>query len=132
MTKLDEQGGFTCLIADDSQFARRTIAGVVSKLGGSVVAEASDGVDALEQYERLRPDLVLLDITMPRLDGIGTLGKIMERDKTANVIIISSVGNKDMVWKAISLGAKSFLTKPYSPEYASLIIGDCMKSGAAR
>jgi two-component system chemotaxis response regulator CheY len=123
------QQKFTCLIADDSQFARRNIAGVVTRLGGDIVAEAENGVDAFALYSRHRPDLVLLDITMPELDGIGTLRNIMEHDRNAKVVIISSLGNKDMVWKAISLGAKSFLTKPYSPDYAALIIGDLV--GAA-
>jgi two-component system chemotaxis response regulator CheY len=118
---------FTCLIADDSQFARRNIAGVVTRLGGDVVAEAENGIDAVALYSRHRPDLVLLDITMPKLDGIGTLQNIMEHDQNAKVVIISSLGNKEMVWKAISLGAKSFLTKPYSPDYAALIIGDLVR-----
>lgn len=125
-----EQGAtFTCLIADDSQFARRNIADVVSKLGGNVVAEATNGVEAVDLYSRLRPDLVLLDITMPQLDGIGTLRSILELNKNARVVIISSLGNKEMVWKAISLGAKSFLTKPYSADYAALILGDIVKAG---
>ncbi len=120
---------FTCLIADDSQFARRNNAAIITKLGGSVVGEAKNGVEAVELYTKLHPDLVLLDITMPQLDGIGTLRNIMEKDKQAKVVIISSLGNKEMVWKAIGLGAKSFLTKPYSAEYAALVIGDIVRGG---
>jgi two-component system chemotaxis response regulator CheY len=118
---------FTCLIADDSQFARRTIGAVVARLGGSIVAEADNGVDAVDLYAKHRPDLVLLDITMPRLDGIGTLRSIMERDRNANVVIISSLGSRELVWKAISLGAKSFLTKPFTPDYAALVLGDLVR-----
>ena len=130
MTQDTEQiGTFTCLIADDSQFARRSIAGVVSKLGGSIVGEAANGIDAVDQYSWFRPDLVLLDITMPRLDGIDTLSRIMEQNRDAKVIIISSVGNKEMVWKAIGLGARSFLTKPYNADYAALIIKDVVQVG---
>ncbi len=125
----EQIGTFTCLIADDSQFARRSIAGVVSKLGGSIVGEAANGIDAVDQYSRFRPDLVLLDITMPRLDGIDTLSRIMEQNRDAKVIIISSVGNKEMVWKAIGLGARSFLTKPYNADYAALIIRDVVQGG---
>lgn len=123
----EQQETFTCLIADDSEFARKNVAGIVSKLGGSVVGEANNGVDAVALYAKLSPDLVLLDITMPGLDGIGTLRNIMERDLNAKVVIISSLGNKEMVWKAIGLGAKSFLTKPFSVDYAALVIGDVVR-----
>lgn len=118
---------FTCLVADDSQFARRNIGGIISRMGGTVVGEAADGIEAVVLYGKLRPDLVILDITMPQLDGIATLGKIMEQDKNAKVVIISALGNKDMVWKAITLGAKSFITKPYTPEYAAMIIQDILR-----
>jgi two-component system chemotaxis response regulator CheY len=123
----EQQTAFTCLIADDSQYARKNIAGVVEKLGGSIVGEAANGVEALALYEKNTPDLVLLDITMPGLDGIGTLRTIMERNKSAKVVIISSLGNKEMVWKAIGLGARSFLTKPFNAEYAALVIGDVVR-----
>ena len=114
--------GFRCLVADDSAFARKNIASVLEKFGGSVVGEASNGVEALSLYGTLHPDLVLLDITMPQLDGVETLRKIIEQDKNAQVIMVSSIGHKEMVWKAICLGAKSFVTKPYDPEYAGMII----------
>ncbi len=118
---------FTCLVVDDSQFARRNNAAIVAKLGGSVVGEAKNGIEAVELYGKLRPDVVLLDITMPQLDGIETLKSIMAQDRNAKVVIISSLGNKEMVWKAVSLGAKSFLTKPYSADYAALVIADVVR-----
>jgi len=113
---------FRCLVADDSAFARKNIAQVLEKLGGSVVGEASNGLEALALYGTLHPDLVLLDITMPQLDGVETLRQIIEQDKNARVIMVSSIGHKEMVWKAICLGAKSFVTKPYDPDYAGMII----------
>jgi two-component system chemotaxis response regulator CheY len=113
---------FRCIVADDSTFARKNITTVLEKLGGSVVGEASNGVEALALYRSLHPDLVLLDITMPQLDGVETLRRIIEQDKNARVIIVSSIGHKEMVWKAICLGAKSFVTKPYDPDYAGMII----------
>jgi two-component system chemotaxis response regulator CheY len=121
---------FTCLVADDSRFARKNIAGVVAKLGGNIVGEAKNGVEALALYSELSPDLVLLDITMPQLDGIDTLRSIMERDRNAKVVIISSLGNKEMVWKAIGLGARSFLTKPINADYAALVIGSVVRGGS--
>ncbi len=135
MSSVDEQRRtITCLVADDSQFARKNVAAIVAKLGGSIVGEAKNGVEALELFSSLSPDLVLLDITMPQLDGIGTLRAIMERNPGAKVVIISSLGNKDMVWKAIGLGAKSFLTKPLNADYAALVIGDVVRgeSGGTR
>ena len=113
---------FRCLVADDSAFARKNISQVLEKLGGSVVGEASNGLEALALYGTLHPDLVLLDITMPQLDGVETLRQIIEQDKNARVIMVSSIGHKEMVWKAICLGAKSFVTKPYDPDYAGTII----------
>jgi two-component system chemotaxis response regulator CheY len=114
--------GFKCLIADDSEFARKNLAKIVSAAGGDVVGEAKTGDEAVELYSRHNPDLVLLDITMPVLDGVDALRKIMDANKDAKVIMISSIGHKEMVWKALYLGAKHFVTKPYSPEYVSTII----------
>ena len=113
---------FRCIVADDSAFARKNITQVLEKLGGSVVGEASNGLEALALFGSLHPDLVLLDITMPQLDGVETLRQIIEQDKNARVIMVSSIGHKEMVWKAICLGAKSFVTKPYDPDYAGMII----------
>lgn len=123
----EQRTPFTCLVADDSQFARRNIAGIIMKMGGTVVGEAANGIEAVELYAQLRPDIVVLDITMPQLDGIATLGRIIEQDPNAKVVIISALGNKEMVWKAITLGAKSFITKPYTPDYAGMIIEDVLR-----
>ena len=117
---------FNCLVADDSEFARKNISGVVQKLGGNIVGEATNGLEAVELYGRLHPDLVLLDITMPQQDGVETLRRIMEQDKNATVIVVSSIGHKEMVWKTLTLGAKSFVMKPYSQDYAALIIRDTL------
>ena len=113
---------FRCLIADDSLFARKHIGKIVSILGGEVVGEATNGKEAVELYFNLRPDLVLLDITMPELNGVDALRKILEGDRNARVIMVSSIGHREMVYRAISLGAKHFVTKPYEPDYAGMII----------
>ena len=118
---------FTCLIADDSEFARKNIAKVVSMVGGNIIGEAKNGAEAVDLYFKLNPDILLLDITMPQLDGIATLAKIMEKDKDARIIIVSSTGHKEMVWKAMCTGAKHFITKPYRPDYASMIIMDVVE-----
>jgi two-component system chemotaxis response regulator CheY len=109
-------------VADDSEYARGNIARVIGKLGGTVVGEARSGREAVELFDGLRPDLVLLDITMPELDGVEALRRIRGRDGAARVIMVSSLGHKDMVWQAMRLGARHFITKPFTPEYASLVI----------
>lgn len=123
---------FTCLIADDSEFARRTIAKVLAAIGGNVVAEATNGQEAVDLYSKLHPDLVLLDVTMPVLDGVDTLRKILETDGSARVIMVSAVGHREMIWKAICIGAKHYVTKPYSPDYASMIIKSVVSGGGAQ
>ena len=115
-------------MADDSAFARRTIGLVLEKAGGSIVGEAGNGREAVDLYTRLRPDLVVIEITMPELDGVEALRRIMAQDKKARVIMVSSIGHKEMVWKAICLGAKSFVTKPFSPEYAGLVITEVINA----
>ncbi len=123
-----DQKEFRCLVADDSVFARKNISSVLEKLGGSVVGEASNGLEALSLYNELHPDLVLLDITMPQLDGVETLRRIIDQDKNARVIIVSSIGHKEMVCKALSLGAKSFVTKPFDPVHAGMIIREVVNT----
>jgi two-component system chemotaxis response regulator CheY len=120
---------FNCLIADDSAFARKNIGNIVSMLGGVVVGEATNGNEAVSLYFELIPDLVLLDITMPELDGVETLRRIMLKDDSAKVIIVSSIGHKEMVWKAITLGAKHFITKPFNEGYARTIIQSVLQNG---
>ncbi len=116
------QGAFKCLIADDSEFARKNIAKIVSSSGGSVVGEAETGAQAVAMYDSLIPDLVLLDITMPELDGIESLRRIMERNKKARVIVVSSLGHKEMVRQALCLGASYFITKPFNASYVMMVI----------
>lgn len=123
-------GGFRCLLADDSAFARQYLAGIVTRLGGEVVGQAGSGALAVEMYERLRPELVLLDVTMPELDGVEALRRIRAADAGARVIMVSALGHKEMVWKSICLGAKHFITKPFSAEYAGAVIRSVLAGGA--
>lgn len=120
---------FKCLIADDSEFARRNMAKIISLVGGEVVGMASNGQEAVELYFSLKPDLLLLDITMPVMDGVDTLRQIMEKDKAARVVIVSSIGHKELIRTALELGAKHLITKPYDLEYASTIIKSVLENG---
>lgn len=122
---------FRCLVADDSVFARRHLAGVVERFGGVVVGEAANGESAVELYARLRPELVFLDITMPGLDGVEALRRIRACDGDARVIVVSALGHKEMVWKAVCLGAKHFITKPFTAEYAGAVIHSVLSGDGA-
>lgn len=127
-----EGNAFRCVIADDSAFARKNIAGVIARLGGTVVGEAANGKEAVDLFDRFRPDLVLLDITMPLQNGVDALRQIMERDQTAKVVVVSSIGHKEMIWKAITLGAKHFITKPFDQDYVGAIIRSVIEGKGAQ
>ena len=104
------------LIVDDAAFMRLTIRQMIEPEGRTVVGEAGNGVDAISQFKKLKPDIVLLDITMPDMDGIEALKQIREADPTAKVIICSAVGQQIMIAKAIEAGAQNFIVKPFQKE----------------
>lgn len=104
------------LIVDDAEFMRAMLREIVQSLGWSVVAEAGDGAEAIALSARLRPDLVLLDITMPTMDGNEALAAILARDPQAKVVMITALGQKDQVLTAIKLGARDFIIKPFDTE----------------
>lgn len=106
----------TVLITDDTAFMRMTLRNVIEKNGYEVVGEAGDGEQAVELYKELRPDMVTMDITMPKMDGITAIKEIMKIDPGAKIIVCSAMGQKPMVIEALSAGAKDFLVKPFDAE----------------
>jgi two-component system, chemotaxis family, chemotaxis protein CheY len=104
------------LVVDDLAFIKLIIRDILEKRGFQVIGEASNGIEAIELYTKLKPDVVLMDITMPRMDGIQALSKIMELDKNAKVIMCSALGQQKLIVQAIKLGAKDFIVKPFKPE----------------
>ncbi len=104
------------LIVDDAAFMRMMIKDILTKNGYNVVGEAENGAKAFEKYSELKPDLVLMDITMPEVDGIAALKKIKGADPNAMVIMCSAMGQQAMVIEAIQGGAKDFIVKPFQPE----------------
>ena len=104
------------LIVDDIQFIRSVIKDILIEGEYSVVGEASDGAAALALYKALKPDIVLLDINMPVLDGIETLKRIKKIDDKSSVIMCSSLGDQENIIHAISLGACDFVVKPFRKE----------------
>lgn len=101
-----------CMIVDDSLFQRKNLGKFVKQLGSEVVGEASNGKEAIAMYQLLNPDLVLMDLVMPEMEGIDAVEKLLEIDEDAKIIVVSSLGYDEIVEKALSLGAKQFITKP--------------------
>lgn len=104
------------LVVDDAAFMRMMIKDILKKNGYEVVGEASTGKEAIEKYEALKPDLVLMDITMPEMDGIQALKRIRKGDPDALVIMCSAMGQQAMVIESIQSGAKDFIVKPFQAE----------------
>lgn len=104
------------LIVDDSSFMRKLISKILVKNGYIVAGEAENGISALQQYKELSPDIVTLDITMKEKNGIDVLKDIIEYDSSANVIMVSSMGQTLFVQEAVKNGAKGFIIKPFKEE----------------
>ncbi len=105
---------FKVLVVDDSVFVTKQISQILSSEGFNVVGTAANGEEGLEKYKELHPnvDLVTMDITMPKMDGVTALEKIMDFDKEAKVVMVSALGKQDLVKKALMLGAKNYIVKP--------------------
>jgi len=108
--------GKNILICDDAAFMRMMIKDILTKNGYNVVGEAENGAIAVDKYNELKPDLVLMDITMPEMDGIQALKSIRSNDANSNVIMCSAMGQQAMVIEAIQSGAKDFIVKPFQAD----------------
>ena len=101
------------MIVDDASFMRRVIRKIVESDGYEVAGEAIDGADAVEKYASLQPDLVTMDIVMPRCSGINALETIMLRDPDARIVMCSALGQEDLVEESLRAGARDFIVKPF-------------------
>ena len=104
------------LICDDAAFMRMMIKDILTKNGYNIVGEAENGAKAVEKYAELKPDLVLMDITMPEMDGIEALKKIKAADANASIIMCSAMGQQAMGIESIQSGAKDFIVKPFQAD----------------
>lgn len=104
------------MVVDDAAFMRMMLKDILTKGGYDVVGEAENGLKAIEKYKELTPDLVLMDITMPELDGIGAVRQIKEIDPAAKIIMCSAMGQQAMVLESIQAGAKDFIVKPFQAD----------------
>jgi two-component system chemotaxis response regulator CheY len=104
------------LIVDDAEFMRVMLRDIVEGMGYTVVGEAADGKEAINLFSNLQPELVLLDITMPEMDGTEALKSILAEDAEATVVMITALGQKEQVLSAIKAGARDFIIKPFDHE----------------
>ncbi len=105
----------TVLICDDAIFMRTMISDILTQAGYEVVGEAESGVQAVEKFRELRPDLVTMDIVMPDMGGIDAVREIMKIDSGARILMCSVMGQQALVVEAIQAGAKDFVVKPFQP-----------------
>jgi two-component system chemotaxis response regulator CheY len=106
------------LVVDDALFMRRMLSDILKKEGIEICGEAENGKEAIEKYQQLKPDLVTMDIVMPKIeeiDGIDAVKEIMKVDPQAKIIMVSAMGQHSLVVEAIQAGAKDFVTKPFQP-----------------
>jgi two-component system chemotaxis response regulator CheY len=104
------------LICDDTLFMRVTLKNILSNSGYQEILQAENGQDALQKYAANKPDLVLMDITMPVLDGISATKQIKAKFPDAKIAMCTALGQKNMVIEAIQAGAKDFIVKPFTPD----------------
>ncbi|HZK54579.1 MAG TPA: response regulator [Desulfosporosinus sp.] len=104
------------MIVDDAAFMRMMLKDILTKNGFTVVGEAENGAIAVEKYMEMKPNLTIMDITMPEMDGLQAVKEIRRRDSTARIIMCSAMGQQSMVIEAIQSGAKDFVVKPFQAD----------------
>ena len=110
------------LVVDDSIFARKNLTKMIDVFGGELAGEAGDGCTAITEYNRTLPDIVLMDITMPQMEGIEAVERIVRQHADARIIMVSSVGYQENILAALQKGAKHFVQKPVRPDVLYEII----------
>lgn len=115
------------LIVDDSRTSRRVLKDILSRAGYEIAGEAINGKEGYEQYARLRPDIVTMDITMPEMDGIESLRLIRKDYPEAKVVMITAAGQKDKMMEAVKIGASEFVSKPFIEETVLEALEHCLK-----
>src|SRR6202046_4399387 len=116
LTRKKDSQAVRYLVVDDSVFARKSLAKMIESFGGQVVGEAGDGCTAITEYARTLPDLVLMDITMPQMEGIEAVERIVHEHPDARIVMVSSVGYQDNILAALQKGPGHFVQKPVKPD----------------
>jgi len=119
------------LVADDASFMRQIIREILESDGHEIVAEASDGIQAVEEWKKHHPDLVTMDIVMPRRSGIDAVRAIVAADATARVVMCSALGQETLVTEALQAGASDFIVKPFKPDAVLATLRNVLEKGDA-
>ena len=114
------------LVVDDAAFMRKMVTDALTKGGHEVVGEASNGSEAVDRFQELRPEVTTLDITMPEKDGISALKEILAFDPSARVIMCSALGQESKVLESIKAGAKDFVVKPFQADRVLEAVGKAL------
>lgn len=101
------------MLVDDTKFMRMMLANILKPKGFEIVAEASDGLEAIDKYKETKPDIVTMDIVMPNMEGIDAVRNIVSGDSNAKIIMVTAVGQESKVKEAIQAGAKGYIVKPF-------------------
>ncbi len=104
------------LIADDAQFMRMLIGRILRENGHSVIGEAQNGEEVVEMYAKLRPDIVTMDVVMPKMNGLEAIRKIISFDSSARIVVVTALGQEAIAFEAVKAGAKNFVVKPFKQE----------------
>ena len=112
------------LVVDDAAFMRVSIKNMLSKNGYEVIGEAENGKVAIQKFQELSPDIITMDITMPEMDGLSSLKKILAINASANIVMISAMGQESMVREAVLSGAKGFIVKPFKEDAILAALGN--------
>jgi two-component system chemotaxis response regulator CheY len=119
------------LVADDASFMRQIIRDILESDGHEIVAEASDGIQAVDEWKKHHPDLVTMDIVMPRRSGIDAVRAIAAIDATARVVMCSALGQETLVAEALQAGASDFIVKPFKPDAVLATLRRVLEKGDA-
>jgi two-component system chemotaxis response regulator CheY len=119
------------LVADDASFMRQIIRDILEAEGHEVVAEASDGIQAVEQFEAHHPELVTMDIVMPRRSGIDAVRAIVAKAPGARIVMCSALGQETLVTEALQAGAVDFIVKPFKPDAVLATVRKVLEKGDA-
>lgn len=114
------------LVVDDAVFMRKMVSDALSKGGHEVIGEATNGQEAVQRFQELKPEVTTLDITMPEMDGISALKAILEVDPGARVIMCSALGQESRVLESIKAGARDFVVKPFQPDRVLEAVGKAL------
>ena len=111
------------MIVDDAGFTRAMLKNIINNTNfAEVIGEAKNGNEAIELYKKLKPDLVTMDLIMPQLGGLDAIKAILKIDKSASIIVVSAIGQQDLILEATQLGAKDFIRKPFKKDQVEQIL----------